>query len=549
MSIRVRFAPSPTGALHIGGVRTALYNYLLAKKHGGTFILRIEDTDQARFVPGAEEYIIEALKWCGIEPTEGVGFGDGGYAPYRQSERKKLYQDYAMQLINSGNAYYAFDTPAEIEAMRERLKNESNQAYSIATRGTMKNSLTLFEKEVKHLIDIGTPYVIRLKVPENQTVMIDDLIRHEVNFNTNELDDKVLLKNDGMPTYHLANIVDDYLMKITHVIRGEEWLPSAGHHVLIYKAFGWEKEMPRFAHLPLILKPDGKGKLSKRDGAKFGFPVFPLSWKGATAEESFDGFREVGFDPKAVINFLALLGWNSGTDQEIFSMEELIEKFSIEKINNSGARFDYDKAKWFNHQYIMHTPNEVLAKGLLNAIEDLLKTNKDLLNAIKKKNLESNDESIKIIWMMNHNQPQPDLTNKFSKDSLARFAGLMKERVTFFNEFLEKGYYFFKNVEVFDNENIKKRWKLENRPKFEDLRLVFSNLDFNDPLSMEQVVKEWINANGLKMGDVLPMLRIALAGTMQGPAVFDMAALLGKEEVLQRLTIAYNYFDKTVSNQ
>ena len=513
MSIRVRFAPSPTGALHIGGIRTALYNYLLAKKHGGTFILRIEDTDQTRFVPGAEEYIIEALKWCGIEPTEGIGFGDGDYAPYRQSERKKLYQDYAAQLIASGNAYYAFDTPAEIEAMREKLKDESNQSYSIGTRGTMKNSLTLSENEVKHLMDTGTPYVIRLKVPENQTVTIDDLIRHEVNFNTNELDDKVLLKNDGMPTYHLANIVDDYLMKITHVIRGEEWLPSAGHHVLIYKAFGWEKEMPRFAHLPLILKPDGKGKLSKRDGAKFGFPVFPLSWKGATAEESFEGFREAGFDPKAVINFLALLGWNSGTDQEIFSMDELIEKFSIEKINNSGARFDYDKAKWFNQQYLIHTPNEVLAEQLYPLL------------------------------------PHSVRSDKFSTIFLARFAGLMKERVTFFIEFLEKGYYFFQNVEVFDNENIKKRWKPENRPKFEELSLAFSNLDFTAPLSMEFAMKEWINANELKMGDVLPMLRIALAGTMQGPALFDMAALLGKEEVLSRLTIAYNYFDKLVQDK
>ena len=364
MSIRVRFAPSPTGALHIGGVRTALYNYLLVKKLGGTFILRIEDTDQTRFVPGAEEYIIETLKWCGIEPTEGIGFGDGEYAPYRQSERKKLYQDYANQLINSGNAYYAFDTPSEIEAMRERLKNESNQSYSLTTRGSMKNSLTLSEKEVKELMESGTPYVIRLKVPENVNVAIDDLIRNTVTFNTNELDDKVLLKADGMPTYHLANIVDDYLMKITHVIRGEEWLPSAGHHALIYKAFGWESIMPRFAHLPLILKPDGKGKLSKRDGKKFGFPVFPLSWNGETEEDSFLGFREMGFDPRAVINFLALLGWNSGTEQEIFSMDELSEKFSLEKINKSGARFDYDKAKWFNQQYIMLTPNEDLAEQL-----------------------------------------------------------------------------------------------------------------------------------------------------------------------------------------
>lgn len=508
MSIRVRFAPSPTGALHIGGVRTALYNYLLAKKMGGTFILRIEDTDQTRFVPGAEEYIIDTLKWCGIEPTEGIGFGEGEYAPYRQSERKKLYQEYAAQLIKSGNAYYAFDTPAELEAMRERLKNESNQAYSIATRSTMKNSLTLSESEVKALIEGGTPYVVRLKVPENQTVSIDDLIRNIVTFNTNELDDKVLLKADGMPTYHLANIVDDYLMKITHVIRGEEWLPSAGHHALIYKAFGWESAMPRFAHLPLILKPDGKGKLSKRDGKKFGFPVFPLSWTGETEEDSFVGFREMGFDPRAVINFLALLGWNSGTEQEIFSIDELCKKFSLEKINKAGARFDYDKAKWFNQQYIMQTSNEDLAEQLYP------------LSVEKGFNV--------------------------SKEYLTKFAGLMKERVIFFNEFLEKGAYFFEKVKTYDIENVKKRWKPENKAKFEELKSYFSTLNFNDPLSMEHAVKEWINTSGLKMGEVLPILRLALAGTMQGPAVFDMASLLGLKEVQERLLTAYEYFDTLI---
>lgn len=508
MSIRVRFAPSPTGALHIGGVRTALYNYLLAKKMGGTFILRVEDTDQTRFVPGAEEYIIETLKWCGIEPTEGIGFGEGEYAPYRQSERKQLYKEYADQLIKNGHAYYAFDTPEELEAMRERLKNESHQAYSIATRGSMKNALTLSEAEVKALIESGTPYVVRLKVPENQTVVIDDLIRNTVTFNTNELDDKVLLKADGMPTYHLANIVDDYLMKITHVIRGEEWLPSAGHHALIYKAFGWESAMPRFAHLPLILKPDGKGKLSKRDGKKFGFPVFPLSWNGATEEDSFVGFREMGFDPGAVINFLALLGWNSGTEQEIFSLEELCDKFSLEKINKAGARFDYDKAKWFNQQYIMQTSNEDLAEQLYPL---------------------SIEKGFNV-----------------SKEYLAKFAGLMKERVLFFNEFLEKGVYFFKKVENYDNENIKKRWKPDNRAKFEELKSFFSSLNFSDPLSMEHDVKEWISTNGLKMGEVLPILRLALAGTMQGPAVFDMAALLGLPEVQERLSLGYDYFDTLI---
>ncbi len=508
MSVRVRFAPSPTGALHIGGIRTALFNYLLAKKQGGTFILRIEDTDQNRYVPGAEAYFVEALKWCGIEPTEGVGFGEGQFAPYRQSERSHIYKAHIEKLVETGHAYYAFDTPQELEAMRESLKDKDNQSYSIGSRGNMKNSLTLSADDVKQRIANGEPYVIRLKMVENQVVKLNDIIRGEVSFNTNELDDKVLMKADGMPTYHLANIVDDYLMKITHVIRGEEWLPSAGHHVLIYKAFGWLDEMPQFAHLPLILKPDGKGKLSKRDGKKFGFPVFPLSWKGATAEDSFEGFREIGFDPRAVINFLALLGWNDGTEQEIFTMDELVEKFSLEKINKSGARFDYDKAKWFNQQYIMHTPDAVLAAKL---------------HPLSKK-----------------------MGYKVSEAFLTRFAGLMKERVLFFNEFLEKGYYFFQNIEVFDNDNIRKRWKPENRAKFEDLSKTIATLNFNDPLSMEQAVKEWINANGLKMGDVLPMLRIALAGTMQGPAVFEMASLLGEKEVTKRLAIAYNYFDKTV---
>jgi glutamyl-tRNA synthetase len=506
MSIRVRFAPSPTGALHIGGIRTALFNYLLAKKHGGTFILRIEDTDQSRFIPGAEAYIIEALKWCGIAPTEGIGFGDGTYAPYRQSERKDLYHIYAQQLIDNGHAYYAFDTPEELEAMRERLKTENNQSYSIASRMGMQNSLTLAADDVKQRLAVGQPYVIRLKVEADQTIIVNDLIRGEVIFNTSELDDKVLMKADGMPTYHLANIVDDYLMKITHVIRGEEWLPSAGHHVLIYKAFDWESAMPIFSHLPLILKPDGKGKLSKRDGKKFGFPVFPLSWNGATEEDSFDGFRELGFDPKAVINFLSLLGWGSGGDQEIFSMDELIAKFSLEKINKSGARFDYDKAKWFNQQYMMHTSNDELAERLYPL-------------------------SIEKGYSV-------------SKAFLAQFVGLMKERVIFFNDFLEKGYYFFTDIKEYDNDNIKKRWKTENRPRFEGLKDTINGLDFSDPLSMEHAVKEWININGMKMGEVLPLLRIALAGTMQGPAVFDMASLLGKTMVFKRLTTAYDYFDK-----
>ncbi len=514
MSIRVRFAPSPTGALHIGGIRTALFNYLLAKKHGGTFILRIEDTDQTRYVEGAEQYIIDALKWCGIAPTEGVGFGEGQYAPYRQSDRFKqgVYQKYANDLLDKGLAYFAFDTPQQLEAMRNTLQAEGakNQSYSHATRMRedlgLQNSMRLSADEVQSRIAAGESYVVRLKITENQVVTLTDIIRGEVNFNTNELDDKVLLKADGMPTYHLANIVDDYEMKISHVIRGEEWLPSAGHHVLIYRAFGWESVMPQFAHLPLILKPDGKGKLSKRDGAKFGFPVFPLEWNDADPTKSFEGFRSIGFDPRAVVNFLVMLGWNPGTEQEIFSLDELAALFSLEKINKSGARFDFDKAKWFNQQYLHATSNEDLAVQL-------------------------HPLSIARGYDV-------------SETKLAQFAGLMKERVQFLNDFLEKGDYFFEDVKEYDASNVTKRWKPENREKFNDMLKMMQTLDYTDPLSMEQATKEWINANGMKMGEVLPILRIGLAGTMQGPAIFDMAAYFGKDETLRRLKRAFAEFDK-----
>ena len=508
MSIRVRFAPSPTGALHIGGVRTALFNYLLAKKHGGTFILRIEDTDQNRFVEGAEQYIIDTLKWCGIEPTEGIGFGDGKFAPYRQSERKEIYKKHVQELIANGHAYYAFDTPEELEAMRERLKNENHQSYDAATRTTMRNSLTLTADETKKLLDAGTPHVIRLKILATDMVVVEDMIRGKITLNTKELDDKVLMKADGMPTYHLANVVDDYEMQITHVIRGEEWLPSAGHHVLLYRAFGWDAVMPKFAHLPLILKPDGKGKLSKRDGAKFGFPVFPLGWKGDTPENSFEGFREKGFYPETVINFLALLGWSSGTEQEIFSLTELVDLFSIEKIHKAGARFDYEKAKWFNQQYIMHTPNENLATQLYDACEAK--------------------------------------GYKTTKKFLEGFATVMKERVIFFNDFLEKGYYFFEDVKTYDKPNLEKRWKGDNREKFEDLIHFIETLDFQSAPDMEHVVKDWITANNLKLGEVFPTLRIALAGTMQGPGIFDMAVLLGKTKTIARLKKAKLDFDALI---
>jgi glutamyl-tRNA synthetase len=499
MSIRVRFAPSPTGALHIGGIRTALFNYLLAKKHGGTFILRIEDTDQGRYVEGAEQYIVEALKWCGIAPTEGIGFGDGAYGPYRQSERKALYHQYALELVEKGKAYYAFDTPEQLENMR-KTDPQNHVAYGMHTRLNMENSLSLPKKEVAERLAAGKPYVIRLKIKEHQTIKINDLIRGEVLVASNELDDKVLMKADGMPTYHLANIVDDYLMKITHVIRGEEWLPSAAHHVLLYKAFGWEKQMPQFAHLPLILKPDGKGKLSKRDGLKFGFPVFPLAWEGV------DGFKEVGFDPKALLNFLVLLGWNDGTEKEIFAIEELVDLFSLEKVNKSGARFIYDKAKWFNQQYIMKNSNEILANQLLP------------LAAAKGYTV--------------------------SLQYLTQVVGLMKERAIFLNDFLNIGYYCFEPVKSYDAVMVLKKWKRERRPIYEDLSQLIQTLDLQDALSAEHDVKAWIQQNGLKVGEVLPVLRIALAGTMQGPAVFDMMTVLGKAEVVKRLNAAYDYLDR-----
>ena len=508
MSMRVRFAPSPTGALHIGGVRTALFNYLLAKKHGGTFILRIEDTDQNRFVPGAEQYIIDTLKWCGIVPTEGIGFGDGNFAPYRQSERKHIYKKYADELINKGHAYYAFDTPEELEAMRERLKNDNHQAYDAKSRNTMRNSVTLNAEATEKLISEGTPYVVRLKVPTDEVIEVDDIIRGKISFNTQELDDKVLMKADGMPTYHLANVVDDFEMQITHVIRGEEWLPSAGHHVLLYRVLGWLDVMPQFAHLPLILKPDGKGKLSKRDGAKFGFPVFPIGWQGDTPENSFEGFKEKGFYPEAVINFLALLGWSSGTEQEIFSLDELVDLFSLEKIHKAGARFDYDKAKWFNQQYIMRTPNNVLAEQLQAACTEKGYT--------------------------------------VSKEYLTGFAGLMKERVVFFNDFLEKGVYFFEEVKTYDKPNLEKRWKGDTRAKFSDVIRFIETLNFQDAPDMEHAVKDFITANGLKLGEVFPTLRIALAGTMQGPGIFDMAMLFGKTKTIERLKKAQADFEASV---
>lgn len=509
MEMRVRFAPSPTGALHIGGIRTALFNFLLAKQSNGKFILRIEDTDQNRFVPGAEEYIVEALKWCGLALDESPEIG-GKYRPYRQSERKDIYKQYADKLIEDGNAYYAFDTVEELEAAR---KSDPNFIYNQKTRLISKNSLTLSVTEVQSLLDSGAHYVIRLKVPDEGKVIVHDLIRGEVVFENQLIDDKVILKGDGMPTYHLANIVDDHLMEISHVIRGEEWLPSTAHHVLLYQFLGWESTMPSFSHLPLILKPNGNGKLSKRDGAKFNMPVFPLSWPlnnlDDSDSESFIGFREAGFLPEALINFLAMLGWSAGSDQEIFSMEELIESFSIEKIHKAGARFDFDKAKWFNHQYIQ------------------LKSDSELAVIVKpflaKQNVLVND------------------------NYLEKFCGLMKPRVSLLTEFYEAGYYFFTDTLNYDYENIKKKWNQALEPKWLEVTSYIKTMKIADTTEMEHDFKTYLQDVGFKIGEIMPLMRLSLAGTMQGPGVFEMIELLGQATSVSRMKNAVEIFNKTIA--
>jgi glutamyl-tRNA synthetase len=495
--VRVRFAPSPTGALHIGGVRTALYNYLFAKQNKGTFILRIEDTDQTRYVPGAEEYILESLRWTGLIPDEGLGFG-GPYGPYRQSERKAIYLDYAKQLIHLGYAYYAFDTTDEIEEMKKRLASESNPMpkYDYHTRTQMKNSLTRSAEEVENLFNANTPWVIRLKVPPSETVSIVDKIRGEVNFNSEELDDKVLIKSDGMPTYHMANVIDDRLMKITHVIRGEEWLSSTAHHVLLYRFFGWEAEMPEFAHLPLILKPNGNGKLSKRDGAQFGFPVFPLDWKSEEGE-IFSGFREAGFLPGALINFLVLLGWNPGTEQEIFSMDELIQMFSLEKIIKSGARFDYNKAKWFNSTYIQKEDFQVL------------------------------QNQIKAIFSEHELE--------ISEDQLKTVYHLYKDRAVLVTDFFHMGKYIVLPPSSTDDEFKTKKWKREWADAFINLANDFKDLKEWNHDSLEAKIKEFMNLYQMKMGEVLPSIRVMLSGTPMGPDVYQMLMAVGKEKSIERI--------------
>ena len=496
--IRVRFAPSPTGPLHIGGVRTALYNYLFAKKNKGTFILRIEDTDQTRFVAGAEKYIIDSLNWCGIEFDEGVGKG-GEYEPYRQSERKAIYKKYAEKLIEEGNAYYAFDTSEELQEMREKLQAESSsyQQYCFANRLKMKNSLTLPEKEVEKLLESGEPFVIRFKMPENKEIKIFDIVREVVVVNSSTLDDKVLFKSDGMPTYHLASIVDDHLMKISHVIRGEEWLPSLPLHVMLYRAFGWEKEMPLFVHMPLTLKPDGKGKLSKRDGDRLGFPVFPLNWKDPKTDEIFKGYRETGYLPDAFINILAFLGWNPGTEQEIFSMDELINAFSLENIGKSGSKFDPDKAKWFNHQYISNKNNDELVEIFLPVL--------------KEKGIDAN------------------------KDFVSKVCGLIKERLNLTTDFWEQSYFFFEAPTEYEQKFVKKRWK-ENTPAIiSELKSILSNIDEFTNSNIKEIVSSWINEKELGFGAVLNPFRLCIVGASKGPELFDIIELIGKEETIRRL--------------
>ncbi|MFZ5941429.1 MAG: glutamate--tRNA ligase [Bacteroidota bacterium] len=499
-NVRVRFAPSPTGPLHIGGLRTALFNYLFARHHGGTFILRIEDTDQTRYVPGAEEYILESLRWCGIEPDEGVG-KDGPYGPYRQSDRKTLYGSYAAELIEKGRAYYAFDTPEELERLRSEAEAKGETfTYNAESRGTLNNSLNMSPAEVVGRISNGLPYVVRFKFEPEEVIGVSDLIRGAVSFQASTLDDKILYKSDGMPTYHLANVVDDHLMEITHVIRGEEWLPSLPLHVAMYRAFGWDSTMPHFAHLPLILKPTGKGKLSKRDGDKGGFPVFPLEWKDPESGEISSGYREAGYFPEACLNILAFLGWNPGTEQEIFTLEELAGAFTLEKVGKSGSKFDPEKARWYNHQYLqMKTPAELAA------------------------------------------QFAPELRNRGFKpenEKLEKIISLVRERVSFVGELWEQSSFFFEAPVEYDPQVVKKRWK-ENTPAImQELMELLSGISPFNPETMEPLVKAAIEARGWGMGDVMNAWRLALVGTSRGPGLFDLAAILGKEEVIARMKSA-----------
>jgi len=498
--VRVRFAPSPTGPLHIGGVRTALFNYFFAKKNGGDFLLRIEDTDSQRFVPGAEEYINESLRWCGIKVDEGVVEG-GKYAPYRQSERRAIYKQYADQLVASGNAYYAFDTSESLEELRKDAESKGTAfTYNFRNRNQMKTSLSLPQEEVDSLIAKGEKWVIRFKMPENEEVRMQDLIRGDVVVNTSTLDDKVLFKSaDMLPTYHLANVTDDYLMEISHVIRGEEWLPSLPLHVLLYKALGWTESMPQFAHLPLILKPVGNGKLSKRDGDKMGFPVFPLFWKSPQGE-TFRGFREDGYFPEAFVNLLALLGWNPGTEQELFSMDELIQQFSFEAVNKSGARFDPVKAKWFNHHYLVNKSNEELSTLYMHLLNE--------------KNIKADVAKVE------------------------RIVGLMKERVNFVQEIWDKSSFFFEKPASYDAASVQKFWKEDTSGIMKELIAVLDSIHPFEAHEIEGKIMAFINEKGYGTGKVMNALRLVLIGNSNGPGVADISEILGKEETLERINMA-----------
>ncbi len=492
--VRVRFAPSPTGALHIGGVRTALYNYLFARQHGGQLVFRIEDTDSSRFVPGAEEYILESFKWLGIPFDEGVSFG-GDKGPYRQSERRDIYKKYVKQLLDAGHAYMAFDTPQELEAKRAEIQNFQ---YDCHTRQQMRNSLTLSAEEVQRLIADGTQYVVRFKVEPGQEILVNDMIRGEVRVKSDIVDDKVLYKSaDELPTYHLANIVDDHLMEISHVIRGEEWLPSAPLHVMLYRAFGWEETMPRFAHLPLLLKPDGKGKLSKRDGDRLGFPVFPLEWHDPKTGEVSSGYRESGYFPEAVINFLALLGWNPGTEQELFTLDELVGLFDITKCSKAGARFAYEKGIWFNHEYILKKSNEEIA----TLFEPICRA-----HGVK----DSSERILQVVTMM-------------------------KVRVSFVKELWPLCSFFFEAPTTYDEKTVKKRWKDDSAQQLTELMEVLKGIDDFSLENQERIVHEWIERKEYKLGNIMNAWRLTLVGEGKGPGMFDISAFLGKEETLARM--------------
>ena len=504
--VRVRFAPSPTGGLHLGGVRTVLFNYLFAKKHQGDFIVRVEDTDQTRWVDGAEKYIFDCLDWCGLVPVESVIHG-GPYTPYRQSERKPIYRQYAEQLIQQGNAYYAFDTSAELEAMREKLKAAGSNSlqYDHHIRMSMNNSLRILPEETKALIDAGTPYVIRIKVNPNELIPFSDMIRGEMEFDTNTVDDKVLLKADGMPTYHLAVVIDDYLMKISHAFRGEEWLPSAPVHILLWKYLFGLDQMPHWAHLPLILKPDGNGKLSKRDGDRLGFPVYAMDWIDPTSKEVTKGFKELGFLPEAFINLLAVLGWNDGTEQEVFSLEELIEKFSIEKVHKGGAKFDFEKAKWFNQEWIKKLP------------------------------IENYKERVKEIFLSKG-------VSNIDDNYLGEVMNLIKERCIVLPDFYTQGLYFFDSPSSYDEASVKPKWDEAKKEYFNSLIDQLNQLESWDAISIETIFKQIATEKNSKLGELQMMLRVFLVGSKMGPGLFIIAETIGKINTLQRIENALKVF-------